>query len=543
MLVAAVFEILAIAIILPMISLLTSPIDQGRDLDVLGALSFASFPREFSNFNIVLLVLVIFSFSKMLFSAFLIRSQIHFSSQLELHLATALHKSYFRRPYVYHLKNNSASMVNSLQSEIELTQRSFVSLFTAVTELFVAISICAILVLYSFGSTVIAGTVFLTAILLYELLVQKKIVALGKDLSQESPKLLQILIQGFQGIKEIKIYKQEEKFFETFSTSHSRALKTRIRYQWFSRFPAMWYEFFSIFALSSALFVLNQGSLDDQQIIQNIGLLVFGCFRLVPALNRVTIGLNDLRFSGPAIASVRDQISIENSPLPSGVPVYFNHTITLDNVSFRYRDDQGYILRNASLTINKGDFVQIIGASGVGKSTVVDILMGLLPLDSGFLVVDGIPVKENETILAMRVAYVPQSIYLIDDTVKANIEFGSDAGLIDSDLLDVVLRASQLTEFIESSSDGLLTRVGEFGSNVSGGQRQRIGIARALLRKSDIIVFDESTNAIDAPTERLLIKSVLDFAKDKTVIWISHNEGINDRFNRIVRIEGSNFHE
>jgi ABC-type multidrug transport system fused ATPase/permease subunit len=434
-------------------------------------------------------------------------------------------------------------LVSSLQNEIELTQRSFVSFFTAITELFITFTVGAALILFSFRSTLAAGAIFGIAVITYEFGVQKKIVKLGTDLSIQAPQLLKQLIQGFQGIKEIKTYNREQIFFDEFENLHHETLSTRTKYQWYVRFPALWYEFFSIVALSTALLVITNETTNNEVIISKIGLLVFACFRLVPALNRISIGLNDLRYSSPAISSILARTKTDSIRKTRQLQAIFKKSISFQDVSFRYEPEMDLVINRLSLVINKGDSIQVVGASGSGKSTFLDILLGLLSPESGEILLDGQPVDALASVMPSLVSYVSQNVYMTDDTIRANIVFGQNETIFDERYLLEILNASQLTEFIGTLPDGLNTKVGEFGSNISGGQRQRIGIARALMRNSEILIFDESTNALDSEMEAQLLKSLMNYVSDKTIIWISHNNNSYEYFSRIVQIENGQFQE
>ena len=537
---ASILELIGIWLVVPMIGILTSSEDTTKPS---GGFEIVFNQTREPNINSILYVLIGFYLFKMVYSSFLISSQINFSRNIEQRLATNLHKSYFNQPYSFHLKHNSATLVSSLQNEIELTQRSFVSLFTAITELFITFTIGAALILFSFQSTLAAGAIFGIAVIIYEIGVQKKIVKLGTDLSIQAPQLLKQLIQGFQGIKEIKTYNQEQIFFNEFENHHHQTLSTRTKYQWYVRFPALWYEFVSIVALAAALLVIANETTDNEIMISKIGLLIFACFRLVPALNRISIGLNDLRYSGPAISSVLARTKTDSIQVIPRLEVSFKKSISFQEVSFRYEPEMDLVINRSSLVINKGDSIQVVGASGSGKSTFLDILLGLLHPESGEILLDGQPINALASIMPSLVSYVSQNVYMMDDTIRANIVFGRSGPILDENYLKEILRASQLTEFIGTLPDGLNTKVGEFGSNISGGQRQRIGIARALIRNSEILIFDESTSALDGETEALLLNSLMNYARDKTIIWISHNDSTYEYFSRIVQIENGQFQE
>ncbi len=537
---AAILELAGIGLIVPMIGILTSSEDTTKPN---GIFEFVFNKTGEPEVNSILYVLIGFYLFKMVYSSFLISSQIRFSRNIEQKLAINLHKSYFNQPYSFHLKHNSATLVSSLQNEIELTQRSFVSFFTAITELLIAFTIGTALILFSFRSTLAAGAIFGIAVIIYEVGVQKKIVKLGTDLSIQAPQLLKQLIQGFQGIKEIKTYNREQIFFDEFENNHHKTLLTRTKYQWYVRFPALWYEFFSIVALAAALLVITNETTNNEIIISKIGLLVFACFRLVPALNRISIGLNDLRYSGPAISSVLARTETDSIQKTPQLQASFRKSISFQEVSFRYEPEMDLVINRSSLVINKGDSIQVVGASGSGKSTFLDIFLGLLTPESGEILLDGQSVNSLASIMPSLVSYVSQNVYMMDDTIRANIIFGVSEPIFDEHCLDEILNATQLTEFIGTLPDGLNTKVGEFGSNISGGQRQRIGIARALMRNSEILIFDESTNALDSETEDLLLKSLMNYAANKTVIWISHKNNSYDHFSRIVQIENGLFQE
>jgi ATP-binding cassette subfamily C protein len=267
---------------------------------------------------------------------------------------------------------------------------------------------------------------------------------------------------------------------------------------------------------------------DMQTLIPTLGLFAMAAVRLMPSMNRILSGLTSARYYSASVNNIyHDLKELENVPSSPNERVVsesfsFNQSIKLENISFRYHGAEKDSLKDVSLTILKGQSIAFVGPSGAGKTTIVDALLGLLEPGSGRVLVDGVNINTNLAGWQQKIGYIPQPIYLSDDTIKRNVAFGVEDDKIDDEQVWTALRAAQLEDFIVSLPDKLDTLVGEHGVRISGGQRQRIGIARALYHNPEILVLDEATAALDNETESEVTKAIEALSGTKTIIAIAH---------------------
>ena len=291
-------------------------------------------------------------------------------------------------------------------------------------------------------------------------------------------------------------------------------------------------------------YVIAQQDEGMSTIIPVLGALALGAQKLLPALQHAYSSYS--RINGSK-ASFNDVIDLLNQPLPkyasqsSVKPIIFENKIELTNLSFRYTKNSPWILKNISLSINKGDRIGFIGETGSGKSTLIDIIMGLIPITSGELAVDQQLLNiQNYREWQVRIAHVPQNIYLSDDTIEGNIAFGVSKDQIDCQLVKKVAQKAQISEVIEQWEDGYQTLVGEQGIRISGGQRQRIGIARALYKQADVLIFDEATSALDSKTEQAVMEAIEGLGQELTILIIAHRLTTLKSCSKIVELDKSN---
>ena len=287
------------------------------------------------------------------------------------------------------------------------------------------------------------------------------------------------------------------------------------------------------------LMLLLKQPLDS--ILQSLGVFVAAAFRMIPSVNRIMISMQQIKFANVTISKLQNEFTYikknteKHDKSSSNKTITFENNIQFKNISFSY-DATKQILSDFNFKINSGEFIGIIGASGSGKSTLVDLLLGLLKPNTGDIFSDNISIHDNLKSWQLLIGYVPQTIYLTDDTLKNNIGFGIPESEIDNTRVDFAVKAAQLDAYINSLPEGLNTNVGERGVKMSGGQRQRIGIARALYNHPKILVLDEATSALDNSTEHEVMDSIY-MMKNITVIIIAHRLSTLNKCNRIIEIK------
>ena len=474
-----------------------------------------------------------------------------FSHSLKGNLSSKLMKSYLSAPYTLHLTKNSADLV---QSVITFTDRFCIglvlSLLTAISNAVVIIALVSLLV-----ATNAAASIGIAAVLLVSLGVlnplKDRLARWGKNGFDASAEMIRVLNHGLGGLKETRIIGCEPYFEAQMKEAANKYAKNMALADGFSNLPryvveAVIISFLIIFAFLFVTF--NKGN--TQNLTSIFGIFAVASIRLLPATGNTVGCISVIKYNIHSLDSLYSELKeaerneAENKDLSLSSPeehqlakIDFQQQITLENLVYKYPNAETNALDNINLTIVKGHSIGLIGKSGSGKTTLVDVLMGLLSPQSGNISVDGVSVLDKIRAWQNLIGYVPQSIFLIDDTLERNIAFGVPDSQIDRQRVEKAVAASQLTEVIERLPMGLNTTVGERGVLLSGGQRQRVGIARALYHEKEILVFDEATAALDNETENLITDATKALSGSKTIIIIAHRLSTIEHCDRIYQLE------
>jgi ATP-binding cassette, subfamily B, bacterial PglK len=468
-----------------------------------------------------------------------------FSFNQETLLTSRLTKGYLAAPYTFHLKQNSSHLINTIVGEVtKFIHYGLLSTLGVISSSF----IITILLLLLAKSSIILLLVILAILLPIFLIFQamgNKFKRLGRIQSDSRREMMRTINHGLGGLKETRVIGCESYFLSEVqhqASAHERAIGTLFTVQFL---PRMVLEttivvFFIIYLTISQVF-LGQ-NFDD--LTPLLSVFAFTALRIIPATNQLIQSLSNLRSCGHTIEILYLNLkeveapqsgrSLKVEPLarsdnhaqsrhPEKTPLLFQESLTLNNITYRYPDTEDPAIQNLSLNIKKGESIALIGKSGSGKTTLVDVVLGLLQPENGDILIDGTSIYSDVRQWQNLIGYIPQSIFLMDDTIERNIAFGVADHLIDYARLRKAIQMSQLEELIyEQLADGLQTIVGEQGVRLSGGQRQRIGIARALYHQREILILDEATSALDNETERLVSESIQSLSGDKTMIIIAH---------------------
>jgi len=298
-------------------------------------------------------------------------------------------------------------------------------------------------------------------------------------------------------------------------------------------------ELLGVGGLASLVIIMVFQGKQLEEFIPILGVFTAAGFRILPSIQRILNAIQHLRFGLPTISTLTEELklSIPDFTMNKSQDIHFKDTLKLDRISYTYPGISKMVLNNISLEIRKGESIGLIGESGVGKSTLVDIILGLLSLDHGEVKIDGKNIQQSLRNWQNKIGYVPQSIYLCDDTICKNVAFGLSDEEIDKSLLKEAIRSAQLEKFVKSLPSGLDTTVGERGVRISGGQRQRIGIARALYHNPEVLVLDEATSSLDINTEKGVIDAVNVLRGNKTIIIVTHRLTTVEQCDRIYRLQ------
>ena len=521
--VGMIFELFGLGILLPVLTIITDPSLIETNIYLVKIADIFELEKHSDFILFALITLVVFYLIKTIFLIILSFIQNRFLSNVISETAKTLLSKYLSLPYDFFLKRNSSSLIKNFQVELHNYWNFWVALLALLTETLFLISFIAVLI-YIEPIGAISTGIFLgiISISIYQI-TKSKLKLWGLKREESDAIISQTLTETFGSIKDIMLLDKSIFFKNIFNDSMS--LKTRV---WsnnatISQFPKLFFEFLAV--LSLAVFIilqLYQGK-DVKIVIPVLGVFVASTFKIIPSLNRILSSFQTLKFNIPSIDIYYNELKIshQNSEKKTLTNISFNHSIEIVDLCFGYDKSTSLVLKELNFTINKFEKIGIVGSSGSGKSTLVDLLMGLYPLLKGEIKYDGIDIFENLKSWQKNIGYVPQDIFLLDNSIKNNICFGIVNSEINEEKLQKAIYDSQLLDFINNLENGIETKVGERGVQISGGQRQRIGIARALYNNPNILILDEATSALDNKTEKELINSVRDL-KDKTVIMIAH---------------------
>jgi ATP-binding cassette, subfamily B, bacterial PglK len=495
------------------------------------------------------LVIAIFYFKSFL-SFFSQKIIFEFGFKLQGELAAKLMNLYLDAPYTFHLNRNSASLIQNIVSETSRFSQGVISpSLTSVSNGIITVALVGLLIKVNImAMVVISGILLLSYLLMLSL--KDRISRWGKQGSEANTEMIRVINHSLGGLKETKLIGCESYFenqMETQIKKHSTSASLALS---FGNLPRYIIEAFLISFLIGFTFLFlatNQGN--AQGLSATLGVFALVSIRLLPAVGNLLTSINGIRYSAYSIDIIHlDLKELENTGISQKTKIAYSNlnarpilpfttNIALENITYSYPNSQKKSLEGISLHIKKGESIGLIGKSGAGKTTLVDVILGLLETQAGDIKVDGISIYQNLRAWQNMIGYVPQSIFLVDDTLEKNIAFGVPEHLIDSQRLKKAILAAQLEELIEHLPNGLNTMVGERGVLLSGGQRQRIGIARALYHEREILVFDEATAALDNETEGLVTEAIKSLSGIKTMIIIAHRLSTIEHCDHIYQLD------
>jgi ATP-binding cassette subfamily C protein len=454
----------------------------------------------------------------------------HFIFRRRYIISHRLMRAYMQAPYVFHLQRNTAELLRNISSEVEVFINNVVStLLKMARELVMALAILIFLFVMEPLITLLVISLSVVGAGTFILLNKKKMKEYGQEEQDRRAKMIKALNQGLGGIKDARVLNREEGFIEKFriETYESTNLKAYIRF--IQQIPRPVAETTAVLGmlLVAVLLILQDRSM--AAIIPILTLFAMATVRLMPSIQEILSIYAGLRYNmvsmEPIYADLKELEGYNarfNQDRKSKRKLKFNKGIQIKNLSYHYPNSTEKALDRISLNIKKGEAVAFVGSSGAGKTTIVDVILGLLEPSQGEIYVDGINIAENLSAWQRNLGYIPQSIYLADESLRSNVAFGLPEAEMDDAKVIRAIKLAQLETMIERLPNGLDTIVGEHGTRLSGGQRQRLGIARALYNNPNVLVMDEATSALDNITEKQIIDAIESLKDDHTLIMIAH---------------------
>ena len=522
--VGMVLEVFGLGILIPAISILLDP-EMLEKTPVIS--SIKTFFPDFSHQNFVTFFLgavVLLYFIKSIFLIFLTHKQNRFLNNTVAYISNNLFSSYLSQPYSFHLNRNASELIKNIQVEIQYLYTFLLSLITIFIEGgFVFSLLVTLFYLEPFGAFSI-GIFYGILSIIFLQFTKRKLKAWGQLRESLDAEISKTALEGIGGIKDLLILDKTSYFKEEFSTKNYLKARLNSNQSTISQIPRFYLELISIVGLVSFIILLLFQGKDTTSLITVLGVFVAATFRMIPSLNRIIGVSQSMKYCLPSVDTIYNEIKMFAQIIDSATLIEnfkFQNDIQFNKVNFSYAQGD-IVLKNVDLKIKRGQVVGIIGESGSGKSTFVDLLIGLNKPTSGQIIIDGIIGFQMNQSWRNKIGYVSQTIYLTDNSIEDNIALGIPKSKIDKVRIGEVLKQVQLEKFVNKLEFGVETKVGERGVQLSGGQRQRIGIARALYHDPDILILDEATSALDTQTENEVMKSINDLKKDKTIVIIAH---------------------
>lgn len=526
----AIFDVLGVASILPFMAVLTNPdlVETNQYLNYLFQIVEVFGVQTKKQFLLLLGFFVFFMLIVSLsFKALTNYSQTLFTTMREYSVAKRLVEAYLNQPYSWFLNRNSADLGKSILSEVGMIISLCVQpLIHLIAHSAVAIALLILLILSDTILTLIVCLTFGGSYALIYFLTRKYLNRIGKERISANERRFTILSEAFGASKEVKILGLESVYVNNFSKSAKIFAKHQASVKIISQLPRFALEAvaFGGMLLLSLFFITKKGGIIDT--IPLIALYAFAGYRLIPALQNIYVAFAQMRFSSPALEALyNDMKNLEPSLVNiNKYNISMKETIRLKNISYKYPNSSKFALTDISFNIPAKSTIGIVGITGSGKTTLVDIILGLLNPQSGTLEVDGeIITKNNVRDWQSKIGYVPQSIFLSDDTIASNIAFGISPEEVNLDSVKRAAKIANLNDFVMNElPDQYMSKVGERGVRLSGGQLQRIGIARALYHNPKVLILDEATSALDGITEKKILSSLFELNREITVIFITH---------------------
>lgn len=450
-----------------------------------------------------------------------------FAYRIQRTISTKLLKSYMEEPYTFHLNKNIAVLQRSMQEDTDQFAKAILHFMEMAAEACVCIVLGVYLFIVSKSITVVIVGLLLVCLGIFSYINKKYSRKWGEQGQEYKAKIYQWMNQSLSGIKDIKILDRSETFIKNYDNYMKKYVRVLRLNRLIGIMPKYIIEMVCMTGLLSAVLVkMFFGQKELSEFVPQLAIFAVAAFRLLPSVGRINEHLSAVIFATPSIDLIyHDLKEIEDLHVEEIVKDedwHFKKEIEVKRVTYAYPEGEGNVIENACFHIRKGETVAFVGSSGAGKSTIVDILLGLLPPQQGKILVDGMDVYKNLRTWQKEIGYIPQTIYLSDDSIRNNVAFGIEEENIDEQAVIVALKQAQLYDFVDTLPEGLDTCVGDRGIRLSGGQRQRIGIARALYHKPEILVLDEATSALDNDTEAAVMEAIDSLKGQKTIIIIAH---------------------
>lgn len=530
-LIGSIWELLGVSAILPFIQSIMTPEEAKKEWYVAFFSRWFEMETPIQMMTVMGVMIIIVYILKNIYLMCSSYIQAWYSTGVQRDLSIRTANIFLHSSYLFHLNVNSSILIRTINQDVVGVFAVFFYLFRVLAEVFTITAISAYIVMLDPILAISLVGILGSCMLILFFGLKKLVKTFGRIGQDCDAKMLQYLTQAFNGIKEIMVMNRQSYFEESFSKSCTLSARAAKRNNFLNVIPTNVYEVVCIGGLIGVVIVRLHMTDDIEGFVTKLAIVAVAAFRLFPAVSRLTTNLNAIMYNRPRLDSMYAMLkSIENEKTyqvkahdeEEAEPLKFDHELKIDRITWKYPSGKEAVLKDLELTLKKGQSIALIGPSGAGKTTLADVILGLLAPQKGKILLDGVDVYENLPGWSRIIGYVPQAVYLTDDTIRNNVAFGIYEDQIDEAKIWHALEEAQLAAFVKDLPEGLDTMVGERGVRLSGGQRQRIAIARALYENPEILVLDEATSALDTETETAVMESIDSLHGSKTMIIVAH---------------------
>lgn len=548
MLIGGVLESVGISLIAPVMEIVLQPeaVDQKPYLHFLYTFFHLHSTEQLAGLIMIALVLVFVI--KNIFLYFMNVVQLRFVYTNQFATSRRMMINFMKRPYEYYLNADTSVIQRNITSDVNNMYGLILSVLQLTSE--VIVFVCLVVILLSQDAQM---TIFIAGLLIVVLMIIKYVIKpvmqrAGRENQDYYSGLYKWIEESVTGIKEIKIAGRENYFINGYADCGAGYVNAVQKYNLYNSTPRLLIETVAIAGMIGYMLFLMQTGVSIRQVAPSLSVLALAAARLLPSANRINTYTTSIAYFEPFFMNVSDhlQAEIHDEDMTYDEHVYrrretveklpLHREISLENISYKYPNTDVYILKEANLKIPVGKSVGIVGTSGAGKTTIVDVMLGLLAPAEGRILADGVEVRAHYKEWLKNIGYIPQTIFMLDSTIRKNVAFGVPDDEIEEERVWAALKEAQLDTYIRSLPDGLDTSIGERGIRLSGGQRQRIGIARALYEDPEVMVLDEATSALDGETEAAIMESINRLHGKKTLVIIAHRLTTIEKCDLVYRV-------
>ena len=549
MLIGGILESLSIALIAPVIKIVMDPeaVEKNTILSTIYNLFNLTSPTQLAE---LLMVGIILAFIvKNLFLFIINKVQLKFVYTNQFATSRRMMINFMQRPYEYYLNADTSVIQRSITSDVNNMYGLILSCLGLISEGIVFICLVAILIKLDPVMTLTIAALLVVVLFIIKFVIKPVMVRAGQDNQDFYSGLYKWINESVTGIKEIKIANKENYFINGYADCGAGYVQAVQKYNLYNSTPRLLIETIAITGMIGYLLIVMLGGTSLTDLMASLTVIAAAAARLLPSANRINNYQTSIAYFEPFLMNVSDNLQreIHDDSVSYNSEDYRKKTkvdklpvtkeIDMVDICYRYPNTEHLILDKADMKIPVGKSVGIVGTSGAGKTTIVDVLLGLLKPESGHIYADGVDVMENYKGWLKNIGYIPQTIFMVDSTIRKNVAFGYPDEDIDDNKVWQALKEASLDEFVRSLPEGLDTQIGERGIRLSGGQRQRIGIARALFEDPEVLVLDEATSALDNETEAAIMDSINKLHGRKTLIIIAHRLQTIEKCDMVYRIE------